>query len=184
MNKENQRISNNILKAYGVISNDDIEKARGKAKRIGELDKSGKNVKTADGWKPVKTHGHKVIHESDKNEWGVHAGYLELFKTKQGARKATYFEDVDLDEVKNVTTPVQKRYLDTLPVHSIRSNKVPHYNPSKKEFPKPITSNYILENKGSYYHVETQGFDYPRYIAKLKGYIPHEHSVKKNRILN
>jgi len=57
MNQEEQRISNNISKAYGI----DIEKARGKVKKIGELDKSGKNIKTANGWVPVKKHGSTSI---------------------------------------------------------------------------------------------------------------------------
>tara|TARA_R110001599_G_scaffold162606_9_gene351937 strand:+ start:1772 stop:2689 length:918 start_codon:yes stop_codon:yes gene_type:complete len=52
MNKEEQRIAGNITKAYGI----DIEKGRGKTKKIGELDKSGKNIKTANGWVPVKQH--------------------------------------------------------------------------------------------------------------------------------
>jgi len=52
MNNEEKRISNNILKSYGL----DIEKGRGTTKKIGELDKSGKNIKTANGWVPVKKH--------------------------------------------------------------------------------------------------------------------------------
>jgi len=48
----------------GIIDNDQfckakdqldtIEKGRGKTKKIGELDKSGRNIKTANGWVPVK----------------------------------------------------------------------------------------------------------------------------------
>ena len=63
MNTEKQRISENILKSYGVIEQDEIVKGRGKTKRIGELDKAGRNVKTSDGWKPVKTHGHLFGHK-------------------------------------------------------------------------------------------------------------------------
>lgn len=37
---------------------DSFEKA--KAFQIGQVDKSGKNVKTADGWKPIKTHSHLI----------------------------------------------------------------------------------------------------------------------------
>jgi len=50
---------NNILKSFGIEDNN-IEKA--KKFLIGQLDKSGKNVKTADGWKPVSTHGHLQTH--------------------------------------------------------------------------------------------------------------------------
>jgi len=37
---------------------DSFEKA--KAFQIGMVDKSGKNVKTADGWKPIRTHSHLI----------------------------------------------------------------------------------------------------------------------------
>jgi hypothetical protein len=51
--------SDNIMKGFS----DELEKA-GKF-LIGQLDKSGKNVKTADGWKPVKSHGHLTTHNHD-----------------------------------------------------------------------------------------------------------------------
>lgn len=47
-----------ILSLYGITPEDDLEKA--KTFQIGQLDKSGKNVKTIDGWKPVKSHSHLV----------------------------------------------------------------------------------------------------------------------------
>lgn len=50
---------NNILKSFEV----DLEK--GKSFMIGQKDKSGKNVKTADGWKPVSSRGHLVTHNHD-----------------------------------------------------------------------------------------------------------------------
>jgi|GEM_PF-2317661 len=53
--KQDEVQKSNILKGF---VDSDIEKA--KAFMIGQLDKSGKNVKTALGWKPVKTHGHLV----------------------------------------------------------------------------------------------------------------------------
>lgn len=57
MNKQEEHIKKNIAKSYGI----DIEKARGKTKKIGELDKSGKNIKTANGWVPVRKHGSTSI---------------------------------------------------------------------------------------------------------------------------
>jgi len=52
---------------------DTIEKGRGKTKKIGELDKSGRNIKTANGWVPVK-HAAKT-----------HAGAAEAIAKKQAA---------------------------------------------------------------------------------------------------
>lgn len=44
---------------------ENLDIIKGKAFTIGQLDKSGRNVKTADGWKPVKTHGN-LIKKDDK----------------------------------------------------------------------------------------------------------------------
>lgn len=55
----NKSQSNNIMKGFS----DDLEK--GAKFLVGQLDKSGKNVKTIDGWKPVKSHGHLVTHNTD-----------------------------------------------------------------------------------------------------------------------
>ena len=38
---------------------------KAKAFQIGQLDKAGRYVKTADGWKPVKTHGHLITKKND-----------------------------------------------------------------------------------------------------------------------
>lgn len=55
--------SQRILESYGIdVSSaelDDIEKG-GKSFPIGSLDKAKRHVKTAEGWKPVKTHGHLI----------------------------------------------------------------------------------------------------------------------------
>lgn len=45
---------------------DAIEKA--KAFQIGQTDKSGRNVKTLEGWKPIRTHGHLVKKDKDEKK--------------------------------------------------------------------------------------------------------------------
>lgn len=59
MNEFQKAQSAKILSVYGLNS-DELEKA--KAFQLGQLDKSGRNVKTTDGWKPITTHGHLVRH--------------------------------------------------------------------------------------------------------------------------
>lgn len=41
---------------------------KAKEVQIGTVDKAGKYVKTAEGWKPVKTHGHIIKHDLEENK--------------------------------------------------------------------------------------------------------------------
>lgn len=59
----NELFKANAAKILACYSNADDIFEKGKAFAIGQKDKSGKNVKTADGWKPVKTHGHLASEE-------------------------------------------------------------------------------------------------------------------------
>lgn len=59
MNEFNKQQSAKILAVYGVPT-EDISK--GKGFEIGQIDKAGLHVKTAEGWKSIKTHGHLVRH--------------------------------------------------------------------------------------------------------------------------
>lgn len=61
-NQYQKKQSANILKSFGY----DIEKARGTTTPIGQLDKAGRYIKTAEGWKPVKTHGHLATKKEDE----------------------------------------------------------------------------------------------------------------------
>ena len=159
MNNEEKRISNNILKSYGL----DIEKGRGTTKKIGELDKSGRNIKTANGWVPVTQR--PKAKKSDKNEHGAHKGYLDMFRRTMGRCKAYNWSEANKQEyTKNVSTEAAARYLNTLPVHKFSGDEIPRFNPANTR------DNYIAEVNGETYHVDTQGFDYPRYVAKLEGW--------------
>lgn len=59
MNEFDKSQAAKILACYNVTNkNTDLEKAQGFV--LGQLDKSGRHVKTVDGWKSVKTHGHLI----------------------------------------------------------------------------------------------------------------------------
>ncbi len=55
-----------------------FEKA--KAFLVGQVDKSGKNVKTLDGWKPIKTHSHLV----EKENVSIKRGHEALTEKNEG----------------------------------------------------------------------------------------------------
>ena len=59
--KKKSEVTDKVQKAFEILDSEDlIEKARGQVKQVGELDLSRKNVKTANGWVPVKGNEHLV----------------------------------------------------------------------------------------------------------------------------
>ena len=124
-----------------------------------------KNEEATDTFKaPDGGEADKKDDNSFFNEHGVHKGYISLTKHADFVKKAPYSEPLS-KVVKGyrptkVKTEEEKHYLDKLPVHKM--NEVPTYNPDKTE------DNYVIESSnGDKYLVDTQGFDYPRYITKL-----------------
>lgn len=108
------------------------------------------------------------------NEHGVHSGYS---KTKWDfARKAQYnvpfVGNTEIPyTVLGETNTAARDYLDTLPIFQMK--EVPKFNPDLGD--GPITENYIISDDGdSYFFVDTQGYDYVRYITRLDGWAPNE----------
>ena len=103
------------------------------------------------------------------NEYGVHKGYISIrdkkgFTSKPQAGKSIVSQ---VTTASRISKPEENAYLDKLPVHVM--NVVPTYNPGKTE------KNYIIETAdGEKFLVDTQGYDYPRYISKLFGYQKEE----------
>lgn len=98
-----------------------------------------------------------------KNENGVHLGYLSLSK------KASYIRKPEVGKTLNklkspsleISTKEEKDYIKSLP--EFKLNKVSSNNPNS------TTENYIaIDDKGDKYLVDTQGYDYMRYIIKIK----------------
>lgn len=79
-------------------SNTDLIKGRGKTTPIGQVDKAGRYIKTAEGWKPVKTHGH-------------------LFKKEEAATATS-----ESSKEKLTMTQAMREYLDTHPVGSLKEH--------------------------------------------------------------
>lgn len=99
------------------------------------------------------------------NEYGVHRGYLSITKKGENSRKAPTGELLEKEMAgflpARINTEEERDYINSLPV--AESNKVPEFNPDK------TTENYLLKDgKGNLYFVDTQGYDYPRYIKRIE----------------
>ena len=105
------------------------------------------------------------------NEHGVHKGYSE--KRWELDRKTVFGTPLTKKEISS--TKIRDHefsvhdYLDSLPV--LQDTTVPKFNPDVIG-DGPITENYILENPetNQFFFVDTQGYDYPRYITHLDGW--------------
>lgn len=89
---------NNVEKS----ESDDLIKARGQVTPIGQIDKAGRYIKTADGWKPVKTHGHLA-----KKDDSAPSG-----KTLHEPEKKPKYEEGDEDHVRDHYENAHKKHGD------------------------------------------------------------------------
>lgn len=139
------------------------------------------------------------------NEYGVPNGYLYLsefanFDSKSSGEltdvSETILEDNLLEDQSEKSQQIHA-YLHDLPHFMVYNNKIPHHNPESPANDQPITDNYLIfspiededgaeENGGVPFHtffVDTQGYDYPRYITRLVNYFPSDDQTKDLRYM-
>ena len=88
----------------------------------------------------------------------------DVYKTNLSHLPANQIEQVNL-------------YLQSLDIDYTMKDDVPHYNPNFSEEDISSTENYIIAlqvspEKVRYFFVDTQGYDYPRYVTELINYNP------------
>jgi hypothetical protein len=86
----------------------------------------------------------------------------DVYKTNLSHLPATQIEQVNL-------------YLESLNIDYTMKDDVPNYNPNFNEDDIPSTENYVIglqvsPEKVRYFFVDTQGYDYPRYVTELINY--------------
>ena len=117
----------------------------------------------------------KKLNESF-NEYGVHNGYLALTNFWDKVCKPSQIASIP--ETMLSGSDQKEEILDYL--HSLEmfryeniGENVPKWNPDLRDG-KHTTENYIMydEKTNSYYFVDTQGYDYPRYMTKLIDFTP------------
>lgn len=100
------------------------------------------------------------------NEHGVHQGYIQLANAKKLAKpsKGTTWSDVPKEYSIRVT-PAIEDYLKDIPVFDIPDDDdtIPYYNPNNME------SDWVCATNAGEYYINTQSYDYPRYITRLIG---------------
>lgn len=135
MNSFEKQQAAKILNCYNTDS--DIEKGR-KATPIGQLDKSGKNIKTANGWEPVKKDKNKV---EDKNlpTWFNPTEQLNFLK--QGKSGGMYNTQKDAE---NAISEISKLSKDNK--FEIEEKKVASFDNNSKRI---IESRYTLKLKNN-----------------------------------
>ena len=143
------------------------------------------------------TEGGKI----EYNQYGVPQGYLYLTEFANFDRKGsgelkdvavTILEDNFLEEQDYEGQQIHA-YLHDLPYFVDYETEIPRYNPTSPVNDEPMTDNYLLlvpieegdedlYNNGVYfrtYFVDTQGYDYPRYITRLENYFPSDEQVEE-----
>jgi len=96
------------------------------------------------------------------NEYGVHKGFVSIKNNGEFDHKPQTGSELNkqVKGVTSVSSEEEKSYIDSLPIHKM--DEVPKVNPDKTE------DNYVIETSdGTKYLVDTQGYDYPRYMTKL-----------------
>lgn len=88
----------------------------------------------------------------------------DVYKTNLSHLPANQIEQVNL-------------YLESLNIDYTMKDYVPNYNPNFNEEDIPSTENYVIglqvsPEKVIYFFVDTQGYDYPRYVTELINYNP------------
>ena len=166
-----------ILDRQSIIHNqvDLIEK--GKKVPIGTRSKhAGKDVvKTANGWRPVKKGDLKKEEEKVPTKQSAETNDNIYWAIGGGDRKVSDIEDVtaELDlatddsefDDNGFTSKQIKAALDALPEINIPKGQTLYdLTLSRNE------QFHLLEHQGEHYFIDTQGYDYARYISKIKGY--------------
>jgi hypothetical protein len=124
-----------------------------------------------------------------KNEYGVPLGYLYLSDiAKLDAKASGSLFDVsvtDLDRLPDSKREQVDLYLEDLDYAFEVEDNVPRYNPDLRGEGR-TTENYLLgidsgdeDEPIIYFFIDTQGYDYPRYITRLKNYIPSPYQMAK-----
>lgn len=122
-----------------------------------------KLVKEQEG-KDTKATEKKEEGNKDKmlNEYGVHKGIISLKNNGHFTPDPQFGDKIskEVTDTTSVSSEEEKAYLSKLPVHKM--DEVPKKNPDGLE------DNYVIETSdGTKYLVDTQGYDYPRYMTKL-----------------
>jgi len=116
----------------------------------------------------------KKLNESF-NEYGVHNGYLALTSYWDKVGKPVQIASVPETTIRNYEKEEVLDYLHSLEMFRYENigENVPKWNPDLGDG-KHTTENYIMfdEKTNSYYFVDTQGYDYPRYMTKLIDFTP------------
>jgi hypothetical protein len=101
--------------------------------------------------------------DNHMNEHGVHKGYLSLMKKIRPVHKPYGLLDENgFDQPTSNFTDEERHYLTSLnTVDNPKKGKVPLHNP------KGAGEEYILKDGTDTYYVDTQGYNYPRYMTKI-----------------
>lgn len=106
-----------------------------------------------------------------KNE--LQKGYVALKSYWKVASKPSKLKEVPTTTINSIDRDAVINYLNSLEVISeYLEGNVPYTNPDVGY--GPIEENYLLYDKeeGDIYFIDTQGYNYPRYITRLAGYKP------------
>ena len=106
-----------------------------------------------------------------KNE--LQKGYVALKSYWKVASKPSKLKEVPTTTISSIDRDAVINYLNSLEVISeYLEGNVPYTNPDVGY--GPIEENYLLYDKeeGDIYFIDTQGYNYPRYITRLAGYKP------------
>ena len=111
------------------------------------------------------------------NEHGVHQGYIQLANAKKLAKpsKGTTWSDVPKEYSIRVT-PAIEDYLKDIPVFDIPDDDdtIPYYNPNNME------SDWVCATNAGEYYINTQSYDYPRYITRLIGKVQESKKINED----
>jgi len=113
------------------------------------------------------------------NENGVHKGYLALTNYWDVARKPSNLSSVPITKISSIDKESVLNYLDSLEIISdYLDGEVPMYNPDLGY--GAIEENYLLLDMETQniYLIDTQGYNYPRYVTKLIDYDREDNEMK------
>jgi hypothetical protein len=177
MNEFQQHRSKGILACYGInidedniIKSEDLDliKGRGTVTPIGQLSKNGKDIKTANGWVPVKKHGshgasgEDVLHINEKNP------NEPTDKNKEIASKNVQRE---LDNLEKESKNTEDIHPDIQKIKEKIERTVAEYSGSKsKDEIKEYLASHAIDNYlTSKYHKDyVEGDDYKKIEAEQK----------------
>lgn len=118
MNDYEKSQSSKILAVYGIDSNE-ISKSKGF--EIGQVDKSGKHVKTAEGWKPIKTHSHLLNKQPEPAQTQPEKIPVVESNLKNQIRKFFHFDNPPVDQILTAVQP-KLDYLISLHEEAAKAN--------------------------------------------------------------